>query len=48
VTLVSSITRPEPAEAPGLWPFVLGGSVPVVAGIARNKQRHGQPNLVLS
>ena len=45
---VLNITRQEPTEVPGLWPCVAGASVGVVTGIARNKQRHGQPNLVLS
>jgi hypothetical protein len=43
-----NITRQQPIEVPELWPCVVSGSVHVVAGVARNKQHHGQPNLVLS
>jgi len=45
--VVLNITGQEPTEVPELWPCVVSGSVRVVAVVARNKQRHGQPNFVL-
>jgi hypothetical protein len=48
VTFVSKITRQEPTEGPGLWPYVPSGSVRVLSVVARSKRRHGQLNLVLS
>jgi hypothetical protein len=47
VAVVLDIIRQEPIEVPELWPCVVSGSIRVVAVVARNMQRHDQPNLVL-